>query len=89
MFKINEDFILRNVLDEYVIVPIKCPDNNTDFYTLNESGAIIMNAIAAGADKKGIIDAVCEKYDVEFDEAQADVEEFTAQFVQKGIISEY
>lgn len=88
MLRINEDFIIRSILDETVIVPIKCPDNNTDFYTLNESGAVIINAIAAGKDKKGIVEAVCENYDVDAAEAEADIDEFIEQFKQKGVLSE-
>lgn len=88
MLRINEDFIIRNILDEVVIVPVRCPDNNTDFYTLNESGAIIISAIADGADKKGAVEAICQKYDVTPAEAEADVDEFTAQFIKLGVLSE-
>lgn len=88
MLRINEDYIIRNILDEVVIVPVRCPDNNTDFYTLNESGAIIISAIADGADKNGAVEAICEKYEAEAAEVEADVDEFISQFIRLGVLTE-
>ena len=86
MLRINEDYILRDILGEFVIVPVKCQENNADFYALNESGALIMRLIADGADKEQIVGAICEQYEADAAEAAADVDEFIGLFAEKGVL---
>ena len=76
--KISEGFVLKKVAGEYVIVPVG--GNVADFsamITINESGAFIWDMLKNQNQKiDDVANEICKEYNVDFDTAKSDVEEF-------------
>lgn len=75
--KISEGFVLKNIADSFVVVPVG--ENLVDFsamITINETGAFIWNLLEKGTDTDSIVSAMCSEYDIDADSARADVQEF-------------
>lgn len=87
-YKINGDYVLRDIVDECMVVPVKgsCA-NSTGFIALNETGKLIMRAIEKNAEESEIIDILCEEYSVSRETAAADAAEFIGKFLALGIIA--
>ena len=75
--KINKNFILRQVVDMWVVLPLA--DRTVDFngmITLNESGVLLWRTLEKGSDVDGLVEALLSEYDVSVQQAQSDVAEF-------------
>ena len=86
--KIQPGFILRNIADSYVVVPVG--DNLVDFsamITLNETGAFLWNLLTENdTDSEGLADALCREYDADYETAKKDTEEFVALLSEKKVL---
>ena len=86
---IQPDFILRQVMDYYIILGI-----GSDAYmpneimSLNETGAFLWDLLKDGAETKDLIDSLVKEYDVEEQTAAKDVDEFLASLRERGLIEE-
>lgn len=89
MYKISEDYAVRSILGECVVVPVtgSC-DNSTGFITVNESGKIIIDAIIAGKSRDEAAADICAEFETDIQTAAADVDEFIRQFKEIGVIVE-
>ena len=75
--KINKNFILRQVIDMWVVLPLA--DKTVDFnglITLNESGVLLWKTLENGADMDALVAALMSEYDVTAQQARLDVEAF-------------
>ena len=75
--KLKENFVLRQVADTWVVFPVA--EATVDFngmLTLNETGALLWQALEQGKDVEGLVQALTAEYAVERQQALADVEEF-------------
>ena len=87
--KISENFVLRQVADTWVVLPVG--QQSVDFnamLTLNESGAILWRALEQGGDRDALADALLAEYEVDRETALADVDEFLKKLKEVGIIAE-
>ena len=78
--KIKDGYVLRQVVDNYVVVAIG--DAILDFSgmtTLNETGAFFWHELEKGATEEELVQALLKEYDVPEDVARQD----TAMYVQK------
>ncbi len=85
--KLNENFVLRQVADTWVVLPLGAA--TLDFHgmlTLNESGVLLWNTLAQGADREALASALTAEYDVGFDQALADVDAFLKKLEGVGCI---
>lgn len=85
--KIKADFVLREVADQYVVLPIG--QVSVDFngmLTLNESGALLWRALENGGDRESLADALIGEYDIDREAALADADEFIASLTKIGCI---
>ena len=85
--KINEDFVLRQVADTYVVLPIG--HATVDFngmVTLNESGAFLWRQMEQRITREALAQALTGEYDVSLEEALADVDAFLATLEPVGCI---
>ena len=85
--KIKENFALRQVVDTYVVLPLK--EATVDFagiLTLNESGALLWRKLESGATREELATALTEEYEVSFETALADVDECIEVFKKAGCI---
>ena len=75
--KIKEGFVLRNLADTYMVIPIG--QNSVDFQgmiTLNETGAFLWERLQQDAGCDELVEALLSEYDVEKAMAERDVRDF-------------
>lgn len=78
--KIKEGFVLRQVVDNFVVVAVG--NSVFDFSgmtTLNETGAFFWHELEKGATEEELVAALLKEYDVSEEVARRD----TAMYVQK------
>lgn len=87
--KIKENFVLRNVADTWVVLPLaEATLDLNGMLTLNDSGVILWNSLEKGCDKEALVKALTDEYDVADDVASADVDEFLQILRNAGCIEE-
>lgn len=75
--KIKEDFLLRQVADTWVVLPLGSALVSMDgMLNLNESGALLWKTLERGADREQLVDALLAEYAVDRKTAAEDVNEF-------------
>lgn len=89
LYRLSDNFVIRNILDECIVVPNKSKNNGEQgFFALNPTGKIIINSINEGKGTDDIADEICSAFEIDFDSAMADIEEFIREFMKMGIILE-
>ena len=85
--KLKEGFVLRQVADNWVVLPVgQASVNFNGMLSLNESGALLWRALEQGGDRDALADALLAEYEVEREEALADVEAFLTALTKAGCI---
>lgn len=87
--KRNPDYLLREVADTLVVVPVGAAAN--DFYgmiTLNQTGAYLWELLRSEQTVQSLTEALMDEYAVEQEQAQKDVEAFVNKLVSIGAILE-
>ena len=87
--KVKKQFVLKNVADNYVVMPLG--DDVVDLngmLTLNESGVLLWNALEVGANKEDLVKALTDEYDVSEEIASKDVDAFIEALVKIGCIED-
>lgn len=87
--KIKEGFLLRQVGDNHVVVPLGA--QTVDFrciITLNAVGAFLWEKMTTDFTVADMVTALLAEYDVTADVATADVERFVAALREKDLLDE-
>lgn len=87
--KLKEGFILKKILDDYIVVPTG--DNIVDFavaVSLNETGAFLWHQLEQEKTAEDLISALAAEYEVEAEQVSADVTEFIEMLKKHGFLSE-
>ena len=87
--KIKEGFLLRQVGENHVVVPVGA--QTVDFrcvITLNEVGAFLWQKLTVDCTVADLVEAVLAEYDVTADVATADVERFVDALREKNLLDE-
>lgn len=85
--KAKANFVLRQIADEYLIIPLADErDRVHGIIKLNESGARLWECLAAEKSSDDLVCVLCDKYGIEQETAQRDVEEFINQLSEIGCI---
>ena len=88
-YKISENYTVRNILDESIIVQVKgSGDGQNSLYNLNPTAKIVIDSIVAGKGIDEIADAICEIYEITPETAKADAEKLINDFINLGVIIE-
>ena len=89
MMKIRSGYMLRKVIDTYVIMGIGS-DNYVPnrIMSLNETGAYLWGLLEKGSDKQALIDNLISEYEVDLTTAEKDVDVFLDQLRDKDLIEE-
>ncbi|PWJ70795.1 coenzyme PQQ synthesis protein D (PqqD) [Ruminococcaceae bacterium R-25] len=89
MMKIRSGYMLRKVIDTYVIMGIGS-DNYVPnrIMSLNETGAYLWRLLEKGSDKQALIDNLISEYEVDLTTAEKDVDVFLDQLRDKDLIEE-
>lgn len=87
--KLKEDLVLRQVADTWIILSMAQDVLNFDgILKLNESGAMLWNALKETGDPQDLIDTLMKQYGVDKQVAQDDVDAFLADLKKAGCLEE-
>ncbi len=87
--KIKENFIVRNVAGENLVVPLA--GSGVDFnsvITLNESGKFLWDILEKGSDYASLLGALVAEYGIDEATAKADIDKFIASLKENKILEE-
>lgn len=87
--KLNENFVLRQVADTWVVLQLKT--DTVDFngmIRLNDSGALLWKCLEKGGDRAALVQTLTSRYTVTPEQAEADVAEFLQTLVKTGCLEE-
>lgn len=85
--KIKQSFLLRNVVNTHIVVPVSQDTlNYKGMLSLNETGAFLWGMLEKGADREGLLQALLEEYDVPEAVAAADMDEFLDHIERIGAL---
>lgn len=82
---LKDGFVLRQVADTWVVMPLG--QMSLDFngmLTLNETGALLWKTLEQGGDAEALVKALTAEYDVSDEVAKADVEAFLEKLKNAG-----
>jgi hypothetical protein len=85
--KTKENFTLRCIAGTTAVLPLG--DATLDFtglLTLNESGVLLWGLLEKGCTKEDLADALVQEYEVAYEAALADVQEFLEKLLAVGCI---
>ncbi|MEE0775996.1 MAG: PqqD family protein [Bacillota bacterium] len=86
--KINKEFILREIMGEYILVPSGSDSQRYQgVISMNEQAVCIWNHLKDANTVDDLVDAITAEYEVEPDVASKDIREFLDVLRQHGIIS--
>ena len=75
--KIKENFALRQVADTWCVLPLaEATLNLNGMMTLNDSGVLLWQTLEQGCTREELVDALMNEYEVNQEEASADIDEF-------------
>jgi hypothetical protein len=80
---VKDDVVARRVGEEYFLLTT----GDATLHNIRESGVYIFEAIEKGAERDEILDGLVEEFDVEREQAAADLDEFLRELEEKGIIT--
>ncbi len=85
--KIKNNFVLRKVADEYIVMPTGAGIADFDgAIALNEVSAFIFEKLQNSVSKEDLLIAVLDEYDVDRETAAKDIEALVSKFEAMGII---
>ena len=85
--KLKYDFSIQEVADMFVAVGKNLETQTVEqVFNLNETGAIILQALQDGCDISAIVSQLLSKYDVTPQEAETEVNEFIAMLKENELI---
>lgn len=83
----DQSYVARKIGDETIIVPLRAGIGDLrSIYTLNESGAEIWDMAGRGMPVDGIVESVCQHYEVSEEQAFQDICEFMDDLRVSGLL---
>lgn len=87
--KIANDFILREIAGEYIIVPTGSTALNFNgLITVNEVGLFLWKKLEQGVTREELLAGVLEEYEIDAETAKKDIDEFLNELKNGGILTE-
>ena len=89
MMKQSPEFLLRDVADSLVLVPVgAATERFPGMITLNETGKLLWEALETEQTVETLTAKLLEEYDVTREQAQTDVEAFVNKLTVVGAVVE-
>jgi len=85
--KVKEGFVLRNVVDEYIVMPTG--DNIAKFdgaVVLNEVSAFVFEQMKHPVSREDLLEAVLNEFEVDEATAKADLDALIEKLTEMGLI---
>ena len=87
--KIKGTFVMRDIAGDIVIVPVgETALSYNGMITTTATGAVIWKALETDCDRETIIRTLLDNFDVDYETAAADLDEFLGNLRQHGMIEE-
>lgn len=87
--KVKGQFVLRNIEEEAVLVPIgETAMSFNGIITMTETGAFIWDLVEQNKSRDEILKSLIETYDVDNQQAKADLDEFLDGLINDGFVIE-
>ena len=87
--KIRSGYILRQVMDVYVVMGIGSEAYvPNQIMSVNETGAFLWGLLEKGAEKQELIDSLTKEYGIDAETAAKDTEAFLNRLREKALIEE-
>ena len=85
--KLKDDFILRQVAGQTVVLPTGGELDLNMMITLNETGAFLWEHLQSETDEAALVAALLGEYDVDEATAKKAVENFVAKLRENGFLA--
>ena len=87
MLKLDKEYVLRQIGDDYIIVPVgKTALSFNGMITVNETGAFLWEQLVEGTSKEELLRNLIETYEVTQEEAERDIDEFFGVLYTNNIL---
>lgn len=87
--KVSDKFVLRRVAGEWIVLPVaEKTVNFNGMLTLNETGVMLWKLLQQGSTREELAQALTDEYDVTFEEALADVDEYLSKLEGAGCLEQ-
>ena len=87
--KISDKFVLRQVAGTWIVLPVaEKTVNFNGMLTLNETGIMLWKLLEKGSTREALAQALTDEYDVTYEEALADVDEYIGKLERAGCLEE-
>lgn len=84
--KLNENYILRQVADEYILVPLTADFDFNGIIALNEVGKEIYDLLPQVATQEELVERLYDTFDAPKEEIAADAENFLEALREEKIL---
>lgn len=85
--KVNENFIMREIAGESILVPVGQQAKVTDgVVTLNPVAAVIWRALREQPEYEAALKAVMDEFEIDEQQAREDLDEFLKQMQEAGLL---
>lgn len=84
--KIKSGFLLRNVADKNIVVPVGAQLDFSGMLTLNDTAAFLWNNLSEDTTKEELLKKLTAEYDVDSETAKNDIESFLQKLSSLGIL---
>ena len=85
--KIKGEYLLREVVGETILIPVgKTALEYNGMIIINETGALIWKALEQHLTEQEILEKMMDAFEVDIDEASADLQEFLTYLKSVGLI---
>jgi len=81
-YRFSPDIAWRRIGDESVVLDLK----SSDYYSLNETAALLWEALGEGLTPEKAVERLCEEFDAEPDAVRKDVEAALAELLSERLI---
>ena len=85
--KLKDGFILQEVAGVNVVVPVGDDLDLNMMITLNETGCFLWKRLEQETDAEALVAALLSEYDVEEEQARADVSGFLTRLDENGFLA--
>ena len=86
--KINGEFVLRQVAGDSILIPVEeTALKFNGIITLDKVGGLIWSALEQGAEREAILQQILDRFDVDRERAEQDLDEFLDQMEQAGFLA--
>lgn len=86
--KINGEFVLRQVAGDSILIPVgETALKFNGIITLDKVGGLIWAALEQGAEREAILQQILDRFDVDRERAEQDLDEFLDQMEQAGFLA--